>query len=293
MSTLVLNTQREELLNEIVKYSHLSTSEVSILLNLTTNQVRGLRRSATLRERKNVKDAIAFKKNEKKINIKSYDKKIKDAIENGVKTLLDDGDFNNVNGENKKQTRVIIHDAFQPNDKPSLSLPFECDLERLILSKYPNQKFIGFEKYKNVFDKGLKIIENNYLPIDLILGNINDYIKSSKTETFGNLLLDYCGSFLTNAETIRYAVENDLVVRGGIIAITSLRANRGKKTEQKQKYYYDTINNNGGDNRCQSDKDNETYLHKLCGINNKYSLEQVFYYKDRSSMVLYILRRNF
>lgn len=85
--------RREELLNEVAKLSHLKTEEVAIYLEITSNDVRGLRRTLTVRNNKNSqldKEVKDFKKNEKKT--KKYEGKILDVIANGLKNT------NNNNG---------------------------------------------------------------------------------------------------------------------------------------------------------------------------------------------------
>ena len=111
------------------------------------------------------------------------------------------------------------------------------------------------------------------------------------SDSYAHLLLDYCGNLPTFAKEIEHVINNDIVKVGGIIAVTTRKANRFGKGDSFEyiRALGNTKNNNIYDKRCNTERENESYFYSIIGKN--YRILEFFYYQDESAMMLTIIKR--
>jgi len=164
-------------------------------------------------------------------------------------------------------------------------------IEGNILKTLPNMKFVGIDDNPKVINQLKKNIRKENLPITTKVCKISDMIFGIDADSYGHLILDYCGNLFTYTKEIEHAIDNDIVQVGGIIAITfskTMRSGTGQNADFIRSLS-NTISNNNDDFRCDADRQNESYFYNIIGRN--YAVREFFHYHDTSPMSLVIIQR--
>jgi hypothetical protein len=207
--------------------------------------------------------------------------------------------YTNENGIYKEMARNKMAKYIVDSDVVGLvpTLPhIACTIEKKILLEEPNYTFLGVECDKPTYNALRKTVRTEKLPITTHYGKISNVIYGEIEGVYAHLILDYCGMLPTFSKELEYAINNKIVKRGGIIAMTFAKPIRG--TDSISKYIMDlggTITNNPNDNRCASDKATEAYFNRIIG--SEFDFVEIFNYADDKGngigcpMTLIILRR--
>lgn len=164
-------------------------------------------------------------------------------------------------------------------------------IEETILKTLPKMEFIGVDDNPKVISQLKKNIRAKKLPITTKIGKISELIYGVDADSYGHLILDYCGNLFTFTKEIEHAIDNDIVQVGGIIAITfskTMRSGNGQNADFIRSLS-STISNNVDDFRCDADRQNESYFYNIIG--RKYAVREFFHYHDTSPMSLVIIQR--
>lgn len=190
--------------------------------------------------------------------------------------------YSNVNGTHKQNCRNKITEKIVNSgiNGTILTLPhIACTIEKMILSKKNSFNFVGVECDDNTFVEMKRTIKQEKLPIMPYKGKISDKIYGVERETYGHLILDYCGFLATYSREIQYALNNKIIPINGTIHITFAKNFRGYNFLH-DKIRANTIVTNGNlDKRCESEISIRTFFDKVCGFD--YELEEIYYYQDK------------
>ena len=202
----------------------------------------------------------------------------------------------NHKGENKEVARVKMTNHVVNSGVVGLvpTLPnTDWIIEQKIANELPNMAFIGAEIDKPTYNKMRMKLRSTDLIATTHFGKIGELIYGKTENTYAHLILDYCGHLSTFSKEIEYAINNDVVKVGGIMAITFGKPLRGLDTQTAKIKGLAPINN--GDTRCMSDRGIENYFAKITGWN--YEVKEIFYYSDKKEsgkgypMTLVIIQR--
>jgi hypothetical protein len=200
--------------------------------------------------------------------------------------------YTNHGGENKDKARNImvkhIVDSAVEGIVPTLPNT-EWVIEQRINEQLSGVEFLGVERERDTFNKmrtNLRKMKGQ-LKANTYFGNIGDVLYGKLENAYAHLILDYCGNLATISKELEYAIINDIIKLGGIMAITFAKPIRGVDMQSEKLRQLGAINNT--DERCQSDKSVEAYFHKITGWN--YQVMEFFYYQDTYPMTLVILKR--
>lgn len=209
-----------------------------------------------------------------------------------------DTTYNKVEGKdlNKRIARQKISNAIIKSNVSGLMLSLtsnkNVDTEKAILNELPDMQIVAVENRINIVSDMRKMFKEHNLPIKVFIGNINQKLYGADKDTYAHLNLDYCSNILTIAKELKYVLENNIVKQNGIIAVTIYKIIRHSK--QTEKGIFDKMgvstSNFKGDYRNELDKSVERFFYALCGFN--YSVE-LFEYRDTSSMVLALIKREY
>lgn len=212
--------------------------------------------------------------------------------------------FSNIKGLHKDEARVKI---VKEIDKSGLtygkilSLPAcEFIIEKTIFNKVSQRfTYIGVEYKKEEYFKLLMNLAKEQFVMTPILGNISEQIFKCKENELSHLILDYCGQLDTFAKEIIYAIQNNIVAKNGIIAITlNRRISLGSGQSFADTIYSDML---GLRNIKEVEKGElvrtalNIFLERICGLN--YAIIETFEYCDNkenkkgANMVLAIVKR--
>jgi hypothetical protein len=98
---------------------------------------------------------------------------------------------------------------------PSSDCHFEFKLNTLVDNDF---HYIGVECERDIFMKMKKKSVNLYM--DCIKAYSHEVIPHYKSDTFSHMFLDYCGTFPTFENEIKFTLDNDLVKQNGLIGLT-------------------------------------------------------------------------
>jgi hypothetical protein len=199
-------------------------------------------------------------------------------------------------GENKEVARVKmsnhVTDSGIVGEVPTLPNT-DWTIEQKIANQLPDMKFIGAEIDKPTYNKMRKNLKDTSLNATTHFGKIGELIYGKTEDTYAHLILDYCGHLSTFSKEIEYAIINNIIKVGGIMAITFGKPLRGLDSQTTKIKGLAPINN--GDERCVSDRGIENYFAKITGWN--YEVKEIFYYSDKKEsgkgypMTLVIIKR--
>jgi hypothetical protein len=231
--------------------------------------------------------------------------KIIRKVEEKIKSVADvyqlakekkDNSYTNHNGANKEIARVkmanYVTDSGVIGCIPTLPNT-DWVIEQKIAKVLPEVDFIGAECEPNTFDTMKLNLKKLTLNAKTHFGKIGELIYGKIENTYAHLILDYCGMLPTFSKEIEYAINNDVIKVGGIIAITFGKPLRGSDNQSEKIKGLAPINNE--DTRCMSDRAVESYFAKITGWN--YEVKEIFYYTDKKDkgkgypMILAIIKR--
>lgn len=230
----------------------------------------------------------------------TINKEVKELKVVAKDTNVSTNSYTNADGANKEIARNKMVKYIVDADRSGtvLSLPFStCAIEKKILVDAPDTKFLGVELNPETYKELKRTVRAEKLPIETYEGKLSDKIYGEVNDTYSAIIADYCGGLGKFGREIEYAVKNNIVVRGGILALTFSKPIRGGKDAKELLKLGGTITNNVNDNRCKSDKAFEAFFNRICG--NDYEFKEIFNYKDDKKdadahgfpMVLIILKR--
>lgn len=204
--------------------------------------------------------------------------------------------YRNHNGENKEVARVKMTNHVVNSGVVGVvpTLPnTDWIIEQKIANQLPDMNFIGAELDKVTYNKMRKNLKGLELNATTHFGKIGELIYGKTDDTYAHLILDYCGHLSTFSKEIEYAINNNVVKVGGVMAITFGKPLRGLDSQTAKIKGLAPINN--GDERCVSDRGIENYFAKITGWN--YEVSEIFYYSDKKEsgkgypMTLVIIKR--
>jgi hypothetical protein len=200
----------------------------------------------------------------------------------------------NGEGEYKKEARELMATYIKNSGVvglvPSLMNEYTI-IEEDILQTLPKMTFLGVDDDIEIINKLKAKVRAKKLPIKTKVGLMSGEIFGKESDEYAHLILDYCGNLFKQAKEIEYAIDNNIVKVGGIIAITISKTMRSGKgvTADFIRSLSNTISNNVDDFRCDSDRQNEAYFYNIVGRN--YVVREFFHYCDTSPMTLIIIQR--
>lgn len=198
--------------------------------------------------------------------------------------------YTNHDGQNKEVARIkmanYIIDSGVVGTIPTLPNT-SWAIEQKIDKQISGNEFIGVECDEATFNVMKAKLKHLKLKAKTIFGFIGSIIYGKLENTYAHLILDYCGNLATISKEVEYAIYNDIVNVGGIIAVTFSKPIRGTDIQSEKLKSLSAINNT--DERCMSDKGVEAYFNKITGWN--YQVVEFFYYQDTYPMTLVIIKR--
>lgn len=278
-------------------YKELDTYEMANKLGIEPFRVAGnkafLKRSKQIGEGEKTHQWSAYttKAREKK---KEASIEVAEPKKRGRKPKDDKNTYKNETGANKaiareKMANIIIKSGVQgivptlPNTNWAIELMIEKSVK--------GNSFLGVERNPLTFKKmrtNLKQLrKNNELSGETHLGNIAEVIFGKNENSYAHLILDYCGNLVTIRKELEYAIQNNVVAVGGVMAVTFAKPIRGIDAESLK--LLDLAVENNTDSRCASDKAIEAYFYKITGFTHK--VVEFFHYRDTSPMTLVLIKR--
>jgi hypothetical protein len=274
----------------------LNSTQLSTILNITPLIARG--------------NIAAMKSNITRANkamgiLKPIDDKPKRAYNKKTFTIVKEvSNFANIKGLHKDEARDKIVNEINKSGLTYgkiLSLP-ACQfiIERTIFNKVSQRfTYVGVEYDKGEYFKLLMNLAKEQFVMTPIFGNISEQIFKCNENELSHLILDYCGQLDTFAKEIIYAIQNNIVAKNGIIAITlNRRISLGSGQSFADTIYSDML---GLRNIKEVEKGElvrtalNIFLERICGLN--YAIIETFEYCDNkenkkgANMVLAIVKR--
>jgi len=208
------------------------------------------------------------------------------------KTRNGENTYSNHNGINKETARNKMANLIIGSGIGGLipTLPnTDWVIEKKIHSavEFGKIAFIGIENHKPTYLAMRSNLKKTGILAETHFGKFNDKIFGETEDTYGHLIMDYCGELHTISKEVEYAIINDLVVVNGTLSITFAKPMRGMTKQADKLRNLACINNT--DERCISDRAVEAYFNKVTGWN--YKLIEVFYYQDTYPMTLVLIKR--
>jgi len=215
--------------------------------------------------------------------------KLDRVMEKGFKTPKNT--YNNADGTNKQYAREkIIRYIIESKVEGIVpTLPNTNWFIESSIAKLRNMFFIGVERDHKTFLAMRKMLKTLKLNGEAYRGDMSDKIFGVLQNTYAHIILDYCGQLPTFAKEIEYAINNDIVKIGGIIAITFGKPIRSTGGMFDVISALGRVKSNVADIRCMSEKATQSYFDKITGFN--YELVEIFDYQDKYPMTLVILKR--
>ena len=207
-----------------------------------------------------------------------------------LKKIKNENTYTNENGKDKEVARekmaLAIIDSKVVGVIPTLPHK-EWKIEQMVANSLKGVKFIGIERDKATYS----LMKANLKRINLIaethFGNFADKLYGQIENAYAHLIMDYCGQLETICKEIEYAILNDLVMVGGVLAITFAKPMRGTTPMATKIKGLASINNT--DSRCISERCIDAYFNKLTGFN--YQVVETYHYQDNYPMTLVLIKR--
>lgn len=205
-----------------------------------------------------------------------------------------DNSYSNHDGFNKNVARTkminpIIDSGVAGN---ILTLPNNnWIIEQKIAKAVKGVSFTAVECVRKTFLEMRRKGKELGLSFTANFGFINEFIYGKIENSYGHLILDYCGELPKISKEIEYAINNNIVAVGGIIAVTFVKQIRGTKNTVLGETIMGLATINNGDLRCDTERAAEAYFNKITGWN--YRVEEFFYYQDKghTPMALVVIKR--
>lgn len=216
-------------------------------------------------------------------------------VYNGNATEKKQGEYRNGEGENKKEAKIkmqehIIATNIQGHIGTLTNL--FVDMETTIYNAMPNCFFTTVERELPVYEQIRRDLKSWGIPIKCEFGDFSKILYGKDENTYAHLIMDYCGHLFSVAKELIHTIDNNLVVVGGIIALTTDRVNRigsGEMWDYITSLSDEKTINRDKDTRSKSEIENERFLYSILGRN--YKIIEVFNYRDTHPMTLTIIKR--
>lgn len=266
--------EKREVLVKLTNNPHLSNNQIAEQIGLTAQEVGGVR---AWFGRKGADYLVEVEGKLAEQNVKI-------------------GEFRNVDGKYKKLARLKMAkhiDDTKLKFGRVLTLPWkEWALEKVVSENA--SKLLSYDACESNPAVFLEMVANSR-----IVGRrnvcyptpISDRIYAAKEGTYDHALLDYCGALDKQKEELMYALQNNIVKVGGIIAVTLTKARSkdtlvGKLNALRSELSGETIKPN-----CNA-SGISMFFKAMCALTD-FEVVEEFYYKDKgkSPMTLTILKR--
>jgi len=204
--------------------------------------------------------------------------------------------YTNSKGIGKERVRNRVNNLILRSkvDNPLiLTLPGEYWIwEKSLLSVLPSAKFVGVERdsriVKNTVLNSVDIITSISAIYNEPLSNI---LHSSLENSFSHIIMDYCCTINTVIDEISYTIDNNLVMRDGIISITLSKMNIQPNTiinDVASRLPADILGFVGSESSVAT----KLLISDIIINNPEYILIDVLEYRDTSAMIVFIIKRN-
>lgn len=168
----------------------------------------------------------------------------------------------------------------------------KAELEQVILKDMSEMTFLSVDNNKGIIKEMKRTKKLLNLPLEIHCANAIEVLRKVEPNELAHAFLDFCCQFHTASMEIKQVLDNDLVKVKGTIAITVAKTVRN----DSKGYWFDLwknfteiTSNQIEDNRTTSDVANLMTL--LLIMNERYTIREVFNYRDTSPMTLFILQR--
>lgn len=254
----------------------LNTEELATKLGISTRKLAG--RKTSLVRRGHLEKKTVYKSSK-------YKKKTKE------------NPFTNHDGPQKEIARTKIAKYIINSGVVGTipTLPFsDCLIEKKIIALAPKNDFIGIEENLTTFKALKKTVKTEQLPITPYQGKFKDKIYGQSEDAYGHIIADYCGCLVRVHKEIEYIFQNNIIKRGGILALTLSIPTRGPGDNAEYiKTFGGYISNSKLDNNkdvIDSEMQVNNFIQNKRG-NNFEILEKFNYQDERTPMTVIILRR--
>lgn len=239
-------------------------------------------------KRKNwVKGVVAEKR--------TYAKKRLNNLYSELEKEIDVENQTSFSGNAKKIARQIMSDWALKSGVVGKCFSFthkEAKLEKLILKDMPDMTFLSVDKDREVIKSMKRTKRLLNLPLEIHKAEAIEVLRKVEPNGLAHAFLDFCCQLHTASMEIKQVLDNDLVKLNGTIAITIAKTVR---TDSKGywfnlwKNFTEITSNQIEDNRTTSDIANIMLLTLL--MNERYTVREIFNYRDTSPMTLFIIQR--
>ncbi len=220
-------------------------------------------------------------------------------VNNATKRLKDLNDFienqNNFGGDFKVVARQRMSDWALKSGVVGKCFSFshkKAELEQVILKDMPDMTFLSVDKDKGIIKEMKRTKKLLNLPLDIHCANAIEVLRKVEPNELAHAFLDFCCQLHSASMEIKQVLDNDLVKVNGTIAITvskTVRVDSKGYWFDLWKNFTEITSNQIEDNRTTSDVANLMTL--LVIMNERYTIREVFNYRDTSPMTLFILQR--
>jgi len=204
-------------------------------------------------------------------------------------------DFNNFCGDGKlsARERILLAIKFAKyRCGKILTLPSsEWRMERIINNEVSKRfSYVACDNNPEYFKK--MVAKSDWYGTNNVCHqtSVGNLILSAKEDEYSHLILDYCGRFETYKQEILHACSNNIVKKGGVIAVTLYRTRSNSPMVSKLNRMYSDVT---GQFIRVNDNTNAVRMFFQCvsGVTD-FEIVEEFTYSDKSPMILVILKRN-
>jgi hypothetical protein len=168
-------------------------------------------------------------------------------------------------------------------------LPHFDWLGEVFINKYAkNNTYLGIANNLNVFSGAN--IKKDLLGLvgSMAFGDVCDVISQYPSNSFAHINMDFCGVLPTQAKSVAYAIDNNLVQVGGYLFLTFTQRVR-KVVKGDYALIFNTYRKMNNTKMTDSDFANNQLLKDL--MTDKFTLVEKIPYKTKSPMVFYAIKR--
>ena len=202
-------------------------------------------------------------------------------------------DFSNFDGDGKLGARgriLLAIESAKIRVGKILTLPSsEWRMERLLNSVSKRFSYIACENNVEYFKK--MVAKSDWYGTNNVCHqtSVGNLIFQAKEDEYSHLILDYCGRLESFQKEIKYACENNIVKKGGIIAVTLFKTRSSAPIISKLNQLHSDMS---GQFVKMNDNENaiKMFFHCLSAL-TEFEVVEEFTYNDSSPMILVILKR--
>jgi hypothetical protein len=201
--------------------------------------------------------------------------------------------FSNFDGDGKLGARgriLLAIDFAKIRVGKILTLPSsEWKMERMINQISKRFNYIACENNLEYFKKMVAKSDWYGTKNECHQVPIGDLIFQAKEDEYSHLILDYCGRIESFQKEIKYACENNIVKKGGVIAVTLFKTRSNAPIISKLNQLHSDMT---GQHIKMNDNENaiKMFFHCLSAM-TEFEVVEEFTYNDGSPMILVILKR--